>query len=224
MPREVMDYYNDRINFKNESDLNLGLTSFGLINLDEFDKITQRQQIVLKYLLSTADLKYRPPYGKAYSQHRRYASFIGTTNETHPLSDPTGSRRFICTLITGDIDFQTPVDHQQLYAQLKAEISQGQRYWLTKDEERQLMEHNLVFQQLSGLGEMLMSIIQKPRDGEGQWMTLKELSALLKQHFRGYKEEASSFKKIGAILSRPEYQFESRRMSDGMQYRVKKRE
>ena len=223
MPREVMDYYNDRINFKNESDLNLGLTSFGLINLDEFDKITQRQQIVLKYLLSTADLKYRPPYGKAYSQHRRYASFIGTTNETHPLSDPTGSRRFICTLITGDIDFQTPVDHQQLYAQLKEEISQGQRYWLTKDEERQLMEHNLVYQQLSGLGEMLLSLIQKPRDGEGEWMTLKELSALLKQHFRGYKEEPSTFQKIGAILSCPEYKFDCQRKSDGMQYKVKKR-
>ena len=221
MPREVMDYYNDRINFKNESDLNLGLTSFGLINLDEFDKITQRQQIVLKYLLSTADLKYRPPYGKAYSQHRRYASFIGTTNETQPLSDPTGSRRFICTLITGDIDFQTPVDHPQLYAQLKAEISQGQRYWLTKDEERQLMEHNLVFQQLNGLGEMLLSIIQKPKGDEGEWMTLKQLSALLKQHFRGYKEEATSFQKIGAILSRPEYRFESQRKTDGMQYKVK---
>ena len=221
MPREVMDYYNDRINFKNESDLNLGLTSFGLINLDEFDKITQRQQIVLKYLLSTADLKYRPPYGKAYSQHRRYASFIGTTNETHPLSDPTGSRRFICTLITGDIDFQTPVDHPQLYAQLKAEISQGQRYWLTKDEERQLMEHNLVFQQLNGLGEMLLSIIQKPKGDEGEWMTLKQLSALLKQHFRGYKEEATSFQKIGAILSRPEYRFESQRKTDGMLYKVK---
>ena len=224
MSREVMDYYNDRINFKNESDLNLGLTSFGLINLDEFDKITQRQQIVLKYLLSTADLKYRPPYGKAYSQHRRYASFIGTTNETRPLSDPTGSRRFICTLITGDIDFQTPVDHPQLYAQLKEEISQGQRYWLTKDEERQLMEHNLVFQQLSGLGEMLLSLIQKPRDDEGEWMTLKELSALLKQHFRGYKEEPSTFQKIGAILSRPEYKFECQRKTDGMQYKVKRRE
>ena len=223
MPREVMDYYNDRINFKNESDLNLGLTSFALINLDEFDKITQRQQIVLKYLLSTADLKYRPPYGKAYSQHRRYASFIGTTNEMHPLTDPTGSRRFICTLITGDIDFQTPVDHQQLYAQLKAEISQGERYWLTKDEERQLMEHNLVYQQLNGLGEMLMSVIQKPRDDEGEWMTLKELSELLKHHFKGYKEEASSFQKIGSILSRPEYKFESRRTNGGMLYLIKKK-
>ena len=43
--------------------------------------MTQRQQIVLKYLVSTADLKYRPPYGKAYTANRRYASFIGTTNE-----------------------------------------------------------------------------------------------------------------------------------------------
>ncbi|MDE6807439.1 MAG: hypothetical protein K2I98_03140, partial [Prevotella sp.] len=62
LPSHLRDYYNDRINFKNENDLNLGLTSFGLINLDEFDKITQQQQIVLKYLVSTADLKYRSPY------------------------------------------------------------------------------------------------------------------------------------------------------------------
>ena len=109
LPPELMNYYNDRINFKNESDLNLGLTSFALINLDEFDKITQRQQIVLKYLVSTTDLNYRPPYGKAYQSHRRYASFIGTTNEQMPLSDPTGARRFICVNIDGDIDFQTPV-------------------------------------------------------------------------------------------------------------------
>jgi predicted P-loop ATPase len=105
LPYDLRDYYNDRINFKNENDLNLGLTSFGLINLDEFDKITQRQQIVLKYLVSTADLKYRPPYGKAYSEHRRFASFIGTTNEMMPLTDPSGGRRFVCVMVKDDIDF-----------------------------------------------------------------------------------------------------------------------
>ncbi|MFS6555134.1 VapE domain-containing protein, partial [Parabacteroides distasonis] len=40
LPPELRDYYNDRINFKNENDLNLGLTSFALINIDEFDKTT----------------------------------------------------------------------------------------------------------------------------------------------------------------------------------------
>ena len=224
LPRDLQEYYNDRINFKNEQDLNLGLTSFALINLDVFDRVTQRQQIVLKYLVSTADLKYRPPYGKAYTSNRRYASFIGTTNEQTPLTDPSGSRRFVCVSINGDIDFETPVRHDQLFAQLKQEIHDGERYWLTKDEERQLMEHNLQYQRLNGLGEMLMSIVQKPRsDEEGQWMSLKELSALIKQHFKGYKEEPSSFQKIGNYLNRPEYKFQSKHATCGTLYWVKKR-
>ena len=221
LPRDLQDYYNDRINFKNESDLNLGLTSFALINLDEFDRVTQRQQIVLKYLVSTADLKYRPPYGKAYTSNRRYASFIGTTNEQSPLTDPSGSRRFVCCLVDGDIDFLSPVQHDQLYAQLMQEIGDGERYWLTKEEERSLMEHNLQYQRLNGLGEMLMAVIQKPRqDEEGEWMTLKDLSALLKKHFCGYKEEPNSFQKIGNYLSRPEYKFQSKHTNAGALYWV----
>ena len=224
LPRELQDYYNDRINFKNEQDLNLGLSSFGLINLDEFDKITQRQQIVLKYLVSTADLKYRPPYGKAYTSNRRYASFIGTTNEQTPLTDPSGSRRFLCVSIDGDIDFETPVDHQQLYAQLMYEIQHGERYWLSKNEERALMEHNLAYQRLNGLGEMLMSLIAKPRSNEdGEWLSLKDLSALLKKHFKGYKEDTAAFQKIGSYLRRPEYKFQSRHTNNGTLYLIKRR-
>ena len=222
LPRDLLDYYNDRINFKNEQDLNLGLSSFGLINLDEFDRVTQRQQIVLKYLVSTADLKYRPPYGKAYTSNRRYASFIGTTNEQMPLTDPSGSRRFVCVGIDGDIDFETPVRHDQLYAQLMEEIRRGERYWLTKDEERALMEHNLKYERLNGLGEMLLSLVQKPRnDSDGQWIGLKDLSALLKSHFRGYKENPGTFQKIGQFLSRPEYKFQSKHSSTGVLYKVK---
>ena len=230
LPRELQDYYNDRINFKNENDLNLGLSSFGLINLDEFDRVTQRQQIVLKYLVSTADLKYRPPYGKAYTTNRRYASFIGTTNEQTPLTDPSGSRRFLCVFIDGDIDFETPVQHDQLFAQLMDEIRQGERYWLTKEEERALMEHNLQYQRLNGLGEMLMAVVQKPRvaasdvqSEEGQWMSLKDLSALLKNKFKGYKEDTGSFQKIGNYLNRPEYKFQSKHTTAGNFYWVKVR-
>ena len=229
LPRELQDYYNDRINFKNENDLNLGLSSFGLINLDEFDRVTQRQQIVLKYLVSTADLKYRPPYGKAYTSNRRYASFIGTTNEQTPLTDPSGSRRFLCVFIDGDIDFETPVQHDQLFAQLMDEIRQGERYWLTKEEERALMEHNLQYQRLNGLGEMLMAVVQKPRvaasenGGEGEWMSLKDLSALLKSKFKGYKEDTGSFQKIGSYLNRPEYKFQSHHTKAGTMYWVKVR-
>ncbi|MBR1879531.1 MAG: DUF3874 domain-containing protein [Prevotella sp.] len=222
LPRDQREYYNDRINFKNESDLNLGLTSFALINLDEFDKITQRQQIVLKYLVSTADLKYRPPYGKAYSSHRRYASFIGTTNDQTPLVDPSGSRRFICVVAEGNIDFQTPIDYNQLYAQLLYEVAHGERYWLTKEEEQALMHHNLQYQRLNGLGEMLLSLYRRPEgDEEGRWLSLKDISARLKQAFRSsYKEESGTFEKIGNFLNRPEYKFQSRHRNTGTEYYV----
>ena len=231
LPREQREYYNDRINFKNESDLNLGLTSFALINLDEFDKITQRQQIVLKYLVSTADLKYRPPYGKAYSSHRRYASFIGTTNEPMPLVDPTGSRRFICVEVIDNIDFETPIQYDQLYAQLKYEVEElGERYYLTKDEEQALMHHNLRFQKLNGVGEMLLSLFEKPEGNpkaqpeNGQWLSIKDISARMKQAFKGaYHEDEGTLIKIGQYLSRPEYKFESARRNFGSVYWVKDR-
>ena len=142
-----------------------------------------------------------------------------------PLTDPSGARRFVCVTVTGDIDFRSPVNYEQLYAQLYQEIRNGERYWPTREQELALMQRNLKYQQVSGLGEMLMAVIQKPQDeADGQWMTLKDISALLKQHFKGYKEEVGTFRKIGAFLSRPEYQFSSRHKATGIVYWVKVRE
>jgi hypothetical protein len=104
------------------------------------------------------------------------------------------------------------------------EIRQGERYWLSKEEERALMEHNLQYQRLNGLGEMLMAVIQKPRyEEEGLWMSLPELSALLKKHFKNYKEEEGTFVKIGSYLNRPEYKFQSKHTMSGTQYWIKLR-
>ena len=225
LPRDLREYYNDRINFKNEADLNLGLTSFALLNLDEFDKITQRQQIVLKYLVSTADLKYRPPYGKAYSAHRRYASFIGTTNEPNPLTDPSGSRRFVCVTVEDDIDFTTPIDYDQLYAQLKQEIEDGERYWLETEETAALMQHNRPYQRINGLAEMLYAVIEQPvRNSDGSWMMLSEISDLLRLRFGSdYNPSKGTLERIGSLLNRPDYKFEGRHLRSGMAYFVKVR-
>ena len=145
MPPELRDYYNDKLNFKNEFDLNIALTSFALINIDEFDKTTNSQQIVLKYLLSSSDVKFRPPYGKTIKQYRRYTSFIGTTNQQQPLVDPTGSRRFVCVGIPAgkNIDFTDNLNHRQLYAQALHLFNTGERFWLDDDEIQTLSEENV---------------------------------------------------------------------------------
>jgi hypothetical protein len=220
LPPELRDYYNESINFKNEADLNLGLSSFALLNLDEFDRVTKRQQVVLKYLVSTAEVKYRPPYGKAYQSRRRYASFVATTNEAHPLVDNSGSRRFVCVNINGTIDFKTPINYQQLYAQLNNDITKGEPYWPTEEEEQQLIEHNRNFLTISSLDEMLAMAFRKPAASEqGQWLNAKAISDQLKRTFgAAYQEDKDSFRKIGATLHSARFNVEARRRTAGMEY------
>lgn len=219
LPRELRDYYNDRINFKNETDLNLGLTSFALINIDEFDKTTVRQQVLLKYLLSTADVKFRPPYGKAYKQYRRYASFIGTTNQPKPLTDPTGSRRFVCVEITDMINFEDSLNHRQLYAQLKQEVNDGMRYYLSDEEIARLIEENERFQRIDSLAEMLSALYRKPEgDEKGHWCSTSEVLELLQRRYGKSTIKSVTPEKIGNTLSRNNFGFQSKHTMSGTKY------
>ncbi len=181
LPPELRDYYNDKINFKNEFDLNIALTMFAMINIDEFDKTTASQQIVLKYLLSSAEVKFRPPYGKTIKQFRRYTSFIGTTNQQKPLVDPTGSRRFVCVSIPNDkdIDFEDNLHHEQLFAQVLHLFNSGERYWLDNEEIATLIKENEPYQKLNDLVEMIGETFTKPKAGEGRWWSLTEIHELL---------------------------------------------
>ena len=58
------------------------------------------------------------PFRDYFDRLPRIASFIGTSNSRELLSDPSGSRRFICVLVEHPID-STGIDHPQIYAQLK---------------------------------------------------------------------------------------------------------
>ena len=224
LPPELRDYYNDKINFKNEFDLNIALTMFALINIDEFDKTTSSQQIVLKYLLSSAEVKFRPPYGKTIKQFRRYTSFIGTTNETKPLVDPTGSRRFVCVGITPgkNIDFEDNLNHQQLFAQVRHLFESGERYWLNDEEISTLIKENAPYQKLSDLVEMIGESFCKPREGEGRWWTMKEISEYLKSRYANY-DPKTSFEKLGRSLNNQQFDFETVRKNSGHIYYLKER-
>ena len=220
MPPELRMYYNKEINFKKDTDLNLGLSQFGLINLDEFDKTTNRQQVILKYLLSTGDVKFRPPYGKAIRQYKRYASFIGTTNQMKPLVDPTGSRRFVCVECTGDINFDDNLDHWQLYAQLMQELGEGQRYWLDDEEIAVLMEENSRFERTVDLVEMIAATFRKPSDPKGgRLWTLQEVSGLLSSRYRNY-DPSTTFEKLGRTLSNQPFAFVNERSVNCSRYRM----
>ena len=218
LPPELRDYYNDKINFKNEFDLNIALTSFALINIDEFDKTTSSQQIVLKYLLSSSDVKFRPPYGKTIKQYRRYTSFIGTTNQLKPLVDPTGSRRFVCVGVNGNIDFEDNLEHHQLFAQALYLFNNGERHWLEDDEIQTLIEENEPFQKLNDLVEMIGETFRRPRETEqAKWWSLGDISALLTSRYPNFDPE-TPFHKIGTALNDVQFNFQSKRKTKHMEY------
>ncbi|MFQ8801088.1 MAG: VapE domain-containing protein [Paraprevotella clara] len=99
---------------------------------------------------------------KAYRRHSqalpRIASFIGTSNSRELLSDPSGSRRFICVLVEHPIDC-TGIDHAQIYAQLKAELENGERYWFSHGEENALRLHNAAFYRICPAGRYYAATI-----------------------------------------------------------------
>ena len=108
-----------------------------------------------------AGMNVRKAHAKHFHPLPRLASFIGTTNQKNLLSDPTGSRRFLCVEVKHDIDC-THIEHDQIFAQLKAELSAGRRNWFTKKEEGELQRHNEKFYRTSLVEEVLASRFRTP--------------------------------------------------------------
>ncbi|MBO5626221.1 MAG: hypothetical protein J5953_10580 [Prevotella sp.] len=220
LPPELRDYYNDKLNFKNEFDLNIALTSFALINIDEFDKTTNSQQIVLKYLLSSADVKFRPPYGKTIKQYRRYTSFIGTTNQMQPLVDPTGSRRFVCVGIPNgkNIDFTDNLDHRQLYAQALYLFNKGERFWLEDNEIQVLIEENVPYQRTVDLVEMINETFRKPKDGEGRWWGTSEILSTFASRYAYFDAKRATPTLLGKSMNNFRFSFKHRLVNGLSEY------
>jgi hypothetical protein len=199
LPPAMESYYYDRIDFKNEQNADLALTRYALINIDEFDQLSPRRQALLKYLLQKSEVKTRRPYGVCIEELRRYASFIGTTNNVSPLTDPSGSRRFICVLVSDRIDSFSPVEYEQLYAQAVAEINAGARFWFDDAETVEIMHQNELFSEEDGLTTMIQTqFAPVENDGRGgEWMTLADIVAVLREHFKNLKDDIGTVQKIG---------------------------
>lgn len=165
LPEELQRFYTDKFEITSTSGCEQKLSTFGLINMDEFDRYTEKMMATLKNLMQMKRLNYRKCFRAYYSDLPRIASFIGTSNEKALLTDASGSRRFLCIEIKKPIDC-SPMEHAQIYAQLKTELMQGKRYWFTKEEELEIQENNQDFYKQSTEEEVFLKIFRLPKEGE----------------------------------------------------------
>ena len=165
MPESLADYYTDSFDLNGLAGCEQKLSLFGLVNLDEYDKLSSTKLPLLKNLMQMTALHYRKAHRAQYSHLPRMASFIGTSNRMELLNDPTGSRRYLCVELTEKLDC-TPLEHKQLFAQLKAELEAGERYWFTADEEKELMERNRPFYAYPPTHDVFFRCFRLPEEGE----------------------------------------------------------
>ena len=145
MPDRLKSYYTESYDLSSPASAEAKLAAYGLINLDEFDKLGASKMPLLKNLMQASALNIRKAYKHSASSLPRIASFIGTSNREDLLVDRTGSRRFLCVSLKHAIDCTTSVEHKQLYAQLKTELLSGERSWFNKEEEQTIQQHNALF-------------------------------------------------------------------------------
>ena len=201
LPEELRDYYTDRIDFANRNSAEQMLTRFCLINIDEYDSLSNRQSAFLKHILQKSDIKMRKLYDSQVQCRQRYATFIGTTNDPTPLTDTTGSRRFLCIRTTGVIDTHSPIDYQQLYAQILYEIRQGQPTHFSKAEEQRIQRQNAAFQQFDVLEEVFFDIYHLPQDDdELKFLPAVKILERMHQFSSGIRIDMSAVQRLSKML------------------------
>ena len=223
LPEELRNYYTDRLDFTNKNEAEKALSRFCLINIDEYDSITKRQTAFLKHILQKTSVMSRQLYSSVIKNNERYSAFIATTNDPTPLTDPSGSRRYMCIKTIGKIDTRTPYDYDQIYAQLRTELQQGAKSWFDAEEETKIQKENRDFEQYDILQEVFNELFHKPKGSEkGVFITVSGILHKMHARYKSLKEDTSTYQRLGRYLKRQNYKNQKRRI--GSEYYVAQNE
>ena len=205
LPQQLREYYLDHLNLSNKFDKDMALTNNLFVNLDELDAIRPSQQSSLKQTLSVSKVNGRPIFGRAQEDRPRFASFVATTNNRHPLKDTTGSRRYICIQIPDGqlIDNTGEIDYGQLYAQVVYELQELRApYWFNNDEVARIQQLNQEFMDQKDLGEMFAACFRQPHEGEmAKKMNCAQMINIIQHEYPSLQNTVGNRVRLGKMLS-----------------------
>ena len=205
LPQQLRQYYLDHVNLGNKFDKEMALTANLIVNIDELDQVRRSQQSSLKQTLSVSKVNGRPIFGRAQEDRIRFASFVATTNNHHPLKDATGSRRYICIQIPDGqmIDNTGDIDYGQLYAQVMYELQEQKApYWFNNDEVARIQQLNQDFMEKKDLVEIFMACFRQPHEGEKvKTMNCDEMISIMQKDYPSLQKTFSNKIRLGKTIS-----------------------
>lgn len=186
LPESMRDYYMKDIKMDNAEQVERVLGRMWLVNIDEYDSKTQREQAKIKRLLTEKDVQTRKMRSDQYTLTPRLCSFIATTNDITPLPSGDGTRRYLCVEVTDKVDMSGRIPYKQMFAQAVSELRDSSCiYWFTSEDEQEIQRHNRLYQQESA-PELVLSEIFEPVNQhmkENLW-TVTAIQQELKNHLQ----------------------------------------
>ena len=196
-----------------------------IVNIDDQLKaLNKRDENELKNLITCPMVKYRMPYDKYVEEHPHLASFVASVNGNDFLTDPTGSRQFLpFEVLSIDIERAKVISMDSVYAEAKALLNAGFRYWFDDDEIAELYKESEDFQVQTAETELLLSCFEKPTDDNPRcsYMTTTEILTYLGI----YTRQPLTSKRMGEALKRAGFKKVSKRRDGGSSvyvYKIRK--
>ena len=162
-----------------DKDDNFTLAENFLVNFEEIDSMQRAEVNQLKAMTTVSHIKERPAYGRRKVRLPHRASLCATGNNLQFLTDNSGNRRWLVFEVERiDNPWTTPIDHEGIYAQAKALIGSGFKYWFDTDEIAAINDMNREFETPDTAREFIVTHFRRPRELEPSlYLTASQIAA-----------------------------------------------
>jgi predicted P-loop ATPase len=204
LPPDLVAYTTDHIDIERlDKDEELRAAEYGLINIDELDRLTDRQLNKLKQMITTTNVDVRAPFGRHKKKRVRVASYAASGNKQEFLTDQTGNRRWLpFHVVTIDSPYKHALPYDGMYAQALYLLENGFNYWFENSETDALEEHVGEFM-IPTSEEELIPIYYSPAkmdDAGSKFLTLSEIAAKIMAY--GNLKKNPERRRLGAIMTK----------------------
>jgi len=135
------DYYADSPLNIGDKDALQNMQGVAVYEIGELDSMSRSEVTRVKAFISSQTDRFRATFDRRPKDYPRQCVFVGTTNEDHYLTDPTGNRRFWPIRVTRHVDLQwLRENREQLLAEAVHALDAGEVFHPSPDEQRRLFE------------------------------------------------------------------------------------
>ena len=208
LPPELTEYTTDNIDIERlDKDEQLRAAEYGLINIDELDKLTDRQLNKIKAMVTSTHVDVRASYGRHKEKRVRVATYAASGNKEEFLTDQTGNRRWLpFHVVSIDSPYEHKLPYDGMYAQALYLLRNGFNYWFDLNEIQNLktqVEEFMVLTSEEQLIQVYFEPASKDRPG-AEFLTLAEIAAKLTVNGSLHKDIDQ--RRLGAIMTKLGYE------------------